>query len=640
MALVVALVPGGPEDEIVRLENDLDGDGTPETSYAPVYDSTGNLVALTGAQGKPIERYLYDPYGKQTILVDSLPPVVEQVRVKDGALWLEISEEVDSAALTAAVTAGHLTLTAEAGGTPISLTATQPVQEGLQAGRRVVLTPATAPVADSSYDLVIQPDALIDSFLNRPAAAIELTFDWPAGDAVVQDTVAPRVEQILVREGHLEVQLSEEPDLTAASAALQVNGQALTWALGDDRYTLKSVPAYQPGTYSLTISTGPFDLAGLGLAEAAQKDITVSAGLLLSVVSRRPQPRQVSVSAAGNPYGFQGLPLDTETGLLYVRNRYYDPEMGRFISMDPLGYVDGPNAYGFVKNDPVNGRDPLGLQQEVQGMAELQAFNQYLLSLTPEERNAYLEEQSAQTARSGRFVVDELRAFSRRFSEMPNDLLNMPQSLWGATLSLSKMSRFLVFDCVNWPASCWQVIKADFSQLPSPLDIWEGFVNAPVEEHAEFWGAGLADATVMGAGATMEGQQVLRQLHSSRPSPRRGTGLEAATMQIDTEEWVRVGRWMGEAEYNELRVTGRVVESRSGTTHVAFPTNPAAFDRQAGAGSVYVEFEVPARSIVQTNEGWASIVGPNSLHGRLAAKRGQPVIEMPKAKNITLVTKK
>jgi RHS repeat-associated protein len=354
---------GAGLDEIVSLENDLNSDGTLESVYAPLYDSTGNLIALTGANGKPIERYLYDPYGKQTILVDSLPPAVEQVRVKDGALWLEISEEVDATALAAALAGGQLTLTPAAGGDPVSLTAAQPVQEGLQARRRIVLTPASAPTSGTSYELGIGPEALLDSFLNRPTSAFELTFDWPVSDAVVQDTVLPRVEQVLVRAGHLEVELSEEPDLTAAASALQVDGQAVAWTLDEDRYTLKSVSALAPGAYELTISTASLDLGGLGLAELYEKDVAVSAGLLISAVSRRPDPRQVSTSAAGNPFGFKGLPVDQETGLVYVRNRYYDPEMGRFVSVDPLGYVDGPNPYGFAINDPTNGSDPLGLRK-------------------------------------------------------------------------------------------------------------------------------------------------------------------------------------------------------------------------------------------------------------------------------------
>ncbi len=52
---------------------------------------------------------------------------------------------------------------------------------------------------------------------------------------------------------------------------------------------------------------------------------------------------------------------DGKTGLLYARNRWIDPELGRFISSDPLGYVDGPSMYAFGFNDPVNSSDPLGL---------------------------------------------------------------------------------------------------------------------------------------------------------------------------------------------------------------------------------------------------------------------------------------
>ena len=70
----------------------------------------------------------------------------------------------------------------------------------------------------------------------------------------------------------------------------------------------------------------------------------------------------MSESTIGSPYGFKGLPLDPETGLLYVRNRYYDPDMGRFISSDPLGFVDGPSQYQFAGNSPIDMADPLGLE--------------------------------------------------------------------------------------------------------------------------------------------------------------------------------------------------------------------------------------------------------------------------------------
>jgi RHS repeat-associated protein len=49
------------------------------------------------------------------------------------------------------------------------------------------------------------------------------------------------------------------------------------------------------------------------------------------------------------------------TGLLYMRNRYYDPKTGRFTQEDPIGLAGGLNAYGFADGDPVSYSDPYGL---------------------------------------------------------------------------------------------------------------------------------------------------------------------------------------------------------------------------------------------------------------------------------------
>lgn len=72
------------------------------------------------------------------------------------------------------------------------------------------------------------------------------------------------------------------------------------------------------------------------------------------------QPRASSV--IGNPYLFTGRRLEAETGLYYYRARHYDPETGRFLQRDPLGYVDGNNLYAYAVNNPVNFFDPLGTE--------------------------------------------------------------------------------------------------------------------------------------------------------------------------------------------------------------------------------------------------------------------------------------
>ncbi len=52
---------------------------------------------------------------------------------------------------------------------------------------------------------------------------------------------------------------------------------------------------------------------------------------------------------------------DTETGLHYNFNRYYDPQTGRYISQDPIGLAGGVNRFSYVNHNPLNNYDPSGL---------------------------------------------------------------------------------------------------------------------------------------------------------------------------------------------------------------------------------------------------------------------------------------
>ena len=62
-----------------------------------------------------------------------------------------------------------------------------------------------------------------------------------------------------------------------------------------------------------------------------------------------------------NDLRYTGREWDPETSLYYYRARYYDPQAGRFVDEDPLGFGGGINFYAYVRGNPINRIDPRGL---------------------------------------------------------------------------------------------------------------------------------------------------------------------------------------------------------------------------------------------------------------------------------------
>ncbi len=69
--------------------------------------------------------------------------------------------------------------------------------------------------------------------------------------------------------------------------------------------------------------------------------------------------------AEKNPIRYRGYYYDEEMSLYYLESRYYDPVMGRFITIDDISYIDpetinGLNLYAYCGNNPVMNIDPNG----------------------------------------------------------------------------------------------------------------------------------------------------------------------------------------------------------------------------------------------------------------------------------------
>jgi RHS repeat-associated protein len=71
-------------------------------------------------------------------------------------------------------------------------------------------------------------------------------------------------------------------------------------------------------------------------------------------------PEHARGRAVQPPFGAPGQVVDEETGLCWTKFRCFDPEVGRWLSPDPLGIEGGRNLFA-LDGDPINSVDPLGL---------------------------------------------------------------------------------------------------------------------------------------------------------------------------------------------------------------------------------------------------------------------------------------
>jgi RHS repeat-associated protein len=109
------------------------------------------------------------------------------------------------------------------------------------------------------------------------------------------------------------------------------------------RPTYETAPVEAPPGLLATflLEDGTYDAAHDGTLDAAYEGAAILAD----------EPCMAAGGGAADPTGAHQ----------YYRARYYDPKIGRFISEDPAGMVDGPNLYSYVNNNPVRYIDPSGL---------------------------------------------------------------------------------------------------------------------------------------------------------------------------------------------------------------------------------------------------------------------------------------
>jgi RHS repeat-associated protein len=96
------------------------------------------------------------------------------------------------------------------------------------------------------------------------------------------------------------------------------------------------------------------------------RELADTAGNLRARYSYDPYGRRTRTAGdLDSDFGFAGMFWSAEAALWLTRFRAYDPALGRWLSRDPLNLAEiqeGANLYTYVKDNPVNLSDPLGLK--------------------------------------------------------------------------------------------------------------------------------------------------------------------------------------------------------------------------------------------------------------------------------------
>jgi tripartite motif-containing protein 71 len=87
--------------------------------------------------------------------------------------------------------------------------------------------------------------------------------------------------------------------------------------------------------------------------------LTNIGGTTAGTATYGPYGQTTATTGTTSVLGYAGQYTDPETGLIYLRARYYDPTTGQFLTIDPADAVT-LSAYGYTENDPINGADPTG----------------------------------------------------------------------------------------------------------------------------------------------------------------------------------------------------------------------------------------------------------------------------------------
>jgi RHS repeat-associated protein len=143
-------------------------------------------------------------------------------------------------------------------------------------------------------------------------------------------------------------------------------GQTTYYIYGGNNPIMEYTPSGNKYTYYIFAGNSLVAEEKDGVKKFYHKDhlgstrvVTDASGNTVATYKFAPYGSVDSHTGADMKYGFTGKEGTADTGLIYFGARFYDPEVGRFTTMDPA--MDGLNYYTYANNNPIKNIDPNGL---------------------------------------------------------------------------------------------------------------------------------------------------------------------------------------------------------------------------------------------------------------------------------------
>jgi RHS repeat-associated protein len=213
--------------------------------------------------------------------------------------------------------------------------------------------------------------------------------------------------------------------LESTNGSVPVSG-TMEWVPTLAGYPPYSVISFSPtgalaGAATLTLNAGAVmdEWGNLCASQTVSMQITGGVGTVYyaSQPDLQTGPTRLARSSLGSPFLFQGQYFDYDTGLIYLRARFYDPYSGMFLEPDPLSYRDGVNLYAGFANNPATFRDPTGLNELIQeGMSLVRGSARG-------EQGAAEAVNLAEGVGRGLEVAEHVRAEGRAGASLANETL-------------------------------------------------------------------------------------------------------------------------------------------------------------------------------------------------------------------------